>query len=217
MRVLRSPQSNKAWRNWSPFCNDAGVRARPVLPSRFHQNPLAMSASPHFAGLDLRSSWTCFHAVAELSRYRLNDKILENNASWDARRFWSIASLVLAREICPPPWSFRTPPAKSELPTWRSGVTADAQQGEKETEQAAQPACAPAQKYSQCGHSPWNEVNKWLRMFHETAPPSAPRKWQAYQLTGRRSEKVVPFQQFRGRNVAMPLAWTLLRREGFES
>ena len=54
-------------------------------------------------------------------------------------------------------------------------------------------------------------------MFQETAPLSAPAKWQAHQSTSRRSEKVVSFQQFRGRNVTMPVArhrWRQ-RREGW--
>ena len=53
--VHRSPQpSNRALRNWSQFCSDAGMRARPVLPSRFDRKSLAMSAGSHFADHDLR-------------------------------------------------------------------------------------------------------------------------------------------------------------------
>jgi hypothetical protein len=54
-------------------------------------------------------------------------------------------------------------------------------------------------------------------MFQETAPLSAPAKWQAYQSTSRRSEKVVSFQQFCGRNATtMSAPWASLtqRREG---
>jgi len=54
-------------------------------------------------------------------------------------------------------------------------------------------------------------------MFQETAPLSAPAKWQAYQSTSRRSENVVSFQQFCGRNATMSVPWTALtqRREGW--
>jgi hypothetical protein len=53
-------------------------------------------------------------------------------------------------------------------------------------------------------------------MFQETAPLSAPAKWQAYQSTSRRSEKVVSFQQFCGKNATTSVPWTSLtqRREG---
>jgi hypothetical protein len=41
MSVLRSPKPwNKALRNWSHVCIDAGMRARPVLPSQFDRKSL---------------------------------------------------------------------------------------------------------------------------------------------------------------------------------
>lgn len=108
MSVLRRPKPwNKALRNWSHVCIDAGMRARPVLPSRFDRKFLAMTASRHFVGLDLRSRWIAFVREAELFRYCLNDKIL-GNASWDTRRFWPIAPLILPRQRLCPMGHFRT-------------------------------------------------------------------------------------------------------------